>query len=42
MDDLIKTIETFLSYSEEKLEELHVANQALREELPSEALEETR
>lgn len=31
IDDLIKTVETFLAYSEEKLEELAQKNQALRE-----------
>lgn len=32
MDNLIETIETFLTYSDEKLEELAEKNQALREE----------
>ncbi|MGT2926407.1 SP_0009 family protein [Streptococcus cuniculipharyngis] len=32
MDHLIETIEKFLSYSEEKLEELAQKNQDLREE----------
>lgn len=31
MEDLIKTIETFLAYSDEKLEELSEKNQKLRE-----------
>lgn len=31
MDNLIETIETFLSYSDEKLEELAQLNQELRE-----------
>ena len=30
MDDLIKTVETFLAYSEEKLEELAEKNQSLK------------
>lgn len=30
MDDLIKTVETFLTYSDEKLEELSQKNQALK------------
>lgn len=33
MTDFIETIELFLSYSEEKLEELSLKNQALREEV---------
>ncbi|MFA9492995.1 SP_0009 family protein [Streptococcus sp. E17BB] len=32
MDDLIKTIEKFLAYSDDKLEELAEKNQALREQ----------
>lgn len=32
MDNLIKTIEQFLAYSDEKLEELAEKNQALREQ----------
>lgn len=32
MKDLIKTVETFLAYSEEKLEELAEKNQLLKEE----------
>lgn len=31
MDDLLKTVETFLTYSDEKLEELSQKNQALKE-----------
>lgn len=32
MNDLIKTVETFLVYSEEKLEELAEKNQSLKED----------
>ncbi|MGT2828975.1 SP_0009 family protein [Streptococcus hillyeri] len=32
MDNLIKTVETFLAYSEEKLEELADKNRALKAE----------
>lgn len=32
MNDLIKTVETFLAYSEEKLDELAEKNQSLKEE----------
>lgn len=32
MNDLIKTVETFLVYSEEKLEELVEKNQSLKED----------
>lgn len=32
MDDLIKTVETFLAYSDEKLEELAEKNQKLKEQ----------
>ncbi|TWS94521.1 MULTISPECIES: SP_0009 family protein [unclassified Streptococcus] len=32
MDNLIETIEKFLTYSDDKLEELSEKNQALREE----------
>ncbi|MGT2933608.1 SP_0009 family protein [Streptococcus catagoni] len=35
MDDIVKKIETFLAYSEEKLEELKKQNQALKEEKKS-------
>lgn len=35
MENLIETIEKFLAYSEEKLEELSVKNQELRQESPS-------
>ncbi|WP_257617291.1 SP_0009 family protein [Streptococcus pseudoporcinus] len=33
MEDIVKKIETFLSFSEEKLEELKKENQALKEEM---------
>lgn len=36
MNDLIKTIEKFLAYSDEKLEELSEKNQQLRENAPEE------
>ncbi|GAJ62295.1 hypothetical protein SS13_contig00019-0032 [Streptococcus parauberis] len=32
MDDMIKKIETFLAYSDQKLEELHAENQKLKED----------
>ncbi|EFQ56891.1 SP_0009 family protein [Streptococcus downei] len=32
MENLIETIEKFLAYSDEKLEELHQKNQSLKEE----------
>lgn len=32
MNDLIKVVETFLAYSEDKLEELSEKNQALKED----------
>ncbi|MGT2826321.1 SP_0009 family protein [Streptococcus himalayensis] len=32
MEDILKTVETFLSYSDEKLEELSQKNQALKEQ----------
>lgn len=32
MENIVKKIETFLSYSDEKLEELHIENQKLKEE----------
>ncbi len=34
MKDLLKTVETFLTYSEAKLEELSEKNQQLKTELP--------
>ena len=34
MKDLLKTVETFLTYSEAKLEELSAKNQQLKTELP--------
>ena len=34
MKDLLKTVETFLTYSEAKLEELLEKNQQLKTELP--------
>ena len=34
MKDLLKTLETFLTYSEAKLEELSEKNQQLKMELP--------
>ncbi|MGT2958216.1 SP_0009 family protein [Streptococcus bovimastitidis] len=33
MDDIVKKVETFLAFSEEKLDELKTKNQALKEEL---------
>ncbi|MGT2667467.1 SP_0009 family protein [Streptococcus rifensis] len=36
MEDLAKTIETFLAYSDEKLEELAQKNQSLKQEKESE------
>ena len=36
MKDLLKTVETFLTYSEAKLEELSEKNQQLKMELPRE------
>ncbi|AWN17973.1 SP_0009 family protein [Streptococcus sobrinus] len=36
MENLIETIEKFLAYSDEKLEELHQKNQSLKEEDPHE------
>ncbi|GAA5347178.1 hypothetical protein BOVMAS02_12790 [Streptococcus uberis] len=35
MENIVKKIETFLSYSDEKLEELHIENQKLKEESQS-------
>ena len=35
MKDLLKTVETFLTYSEAKLEELSEKNKHLKTELPS-------
>ncbi|MGT2785420.1 SP_0009 family protein [Streptococcus merionis] len=32
MEDLVKTVETFLAYSDEKLEELSQKNQKLKQE----------
>ncbi|MGT2845527.1 SP_0009 family protein [Streptococcus hongkongensis] len=32
MDDMIKKIETFLAYSDQKLEELQAENQKLKED----------
>ncbi|MBM9832439.1 recombinase [Enterococcus faecalis] len=36
MEDLAKTVETFLAYSDEKLEELSRKNQKLKQEKSSE------
>ncbi|CAM4235253.1 hypothetical protein STPE111643_08730 [Streptococcus penaeicida] len=33
MDNIVKKVETFLAFSEEKLEELKAKNQALKEEM---------
>lgn len=37
MEDLLTIIEKFLAYSDEKLDELHQKNQALKEEEQDEA-----
>ncbi|AND80251.1 SP_0009 family protein [Streptococcus pantholopis] len=39
MEDLIGTIEKFLAYSDEKLEELAIKNQQLREDSLSKSVE---